>query len=192
MQIVAVIIAAALIFGICYAVDTLFKKIFRNKAQHMSGMAVRVSKRYGLFGVVFTALGLLAVVNGTEGDRVLLWGGAFVLLLGAGLAVHYLTCGIFYDGETFLVSTFARKSTEYRFEQIVSQKLYVVTGGNIIIELQMDNGRTVSLQSNMEGVYTFLDTAFAGWCLQKGIDPTGCHFHDPSKSWWFPHEEEDA
>ena len=42
----------------------------------------------------------------------------------------------------------------------------------------------------MDGIYLFLDTAFAGWCLQKGIDPTDCAFHDPSKSWWFPHEEE--
>ena len=54
----------------------------------------------------------------------------------------------------------------------------------------MTDGSSVSLQSSMDGVYLFLDTAFAGWCLQNGIDPQSCDFHDPSKSWWFPHEEE--
>ena len=57
-------------------------------------------------------------------------------------------------------------------------------------ELYLKDGSTVSLQSTMDGVYPFLDTAFAGWCLQTGRDPESCDFHDPSKSLWFPPVEE--
>ena len=66
----------------------------------------------------------------------------------------------------------------------------LITGGNIVVELTMDTGNTVSLQSTMDGVYPFLDAAFSAWCRQKGIREADCPFHDPSKSWWFPHEEE--
>ena len=117
-------------------------------------------------------------------------GGAFVLLMGIGLSMYYLTHGIFYDGESFLVSTFGRKDRSYRYDQIREQTLYLIQGGNVIIELHMEDGTAVSLQSAMDGIYLFLDTAFAGWCLQNGIDPQTCEFHDPSRSWWFPHEEE--
>ena len=54
----------------------------------------------------------------------------------------------------------------------------------------MSDGSAVSLQSSMEGIYTFLDTAFAAWCMQKGVDPQSCTFHDPSQSLWFPTVED--
>ena len=57
-------------------------------------------------------------------------------------------------------------------------------------KVYLKDGSTVSLQSTMDGVYPFLDTAFAGWCLQTGRDPESCDFHDPSKSLWFPPVEE--
>ena len=120
----------------------------------------------------------------------LFWGGIIVLLLGLSLAVYYLGFGIFYGADSFLVSTLFKKSTSYPYSAIVGQKLYLITGGNIVVELQLENGKTVSLQSTMEGVYPFLDTAFAHWCQQKGLDPESCDFHDPQKSWWFPHEED--
>ena len=85
---------------------------------------------------------------------------------------------------------FRKEDRVYQYQDILEQKLYLVQGGNIIIELYIKDGTTVSLQSSMDGVYLFLDTAFAGWCMQKGLDPQGCAFHDPSKSWWFPHSEE--
>ena len=78
----------------------------------------------------------------------------------------------------------------YFYKDIVGQKLYLVQGGNIIVELHMKDGTVVSLQSSMDGIITFLDTAFAAWCLQKGIDPQSCSFHDPSQSLWFPTVED--
>ena len=130
----------------------------------------------------------LRVAKQSDGP-VLLWGGIIVLLMGICLAVYYLSFGVFYDGETFLLSRFGKKDITYRFDQIKGQKLYLVQGGNIIIELHMTDGGAVSLQSTMDGVYPFLDTAFSGWCRQKGLAEDQCDFHDPSKSWWFPHEE---
>lgn len=185
-----ILLIAAAVFGLCFAVDKAFSKLFRSKAQHRSGMAVRANKRYGLFGVILSVLGIMAVCVGMTDGPVLLWGGIVVLLMGAALAVYYLSFGVFYDGETFLLSRFGKEEVTYRFSDIKGQKLYMVQGGNVIIELHMADGGTVSLQSTMDGVYPFLDTAFAAWCLQTGRDPQSCDFHDPSQSLWFPTVED--
>jgi hypothetical protein len=190
MEFIAILIVAALIFGVCYLVDKGFAKLFRSKAQHLSGMAVRANKRYGVFGVILTVLGILAVCAGITDGMVLLVGGIIVLLMGIGLAVYYLGFGVFYDGESFLLSCPGKKSRTYRYKDIREQKLYLIQGGNIVIELHMADGSAVTVQSNMDGVYPFLDTAFAGWCLQTGRDPQSCDFHDPSQSLWFPTVED--
>ena len=190
MQLFLILLIVAAIFGICHLVDKGFSKLFRSKAQHKSGLAVRANKRYGVFGTVLICIGILAVCIGITDGPVLLAGGIFVLLMGAGLAAYYLTFGIFYDGESFLYARFGKKDITYYYKDIVGQKLYLVQGGNIIIELHMTDGSAVSLQSPMDGVYPFLDTAFAAWCMQTGRDPQSCDFHDPSQSLWFPTVEE--
>lgn len=190
MEFLAILIVAAVIFGLCFLVDKAFAKLFRSKAQHRSGMAVRANKRYGIFGVILSILGIMAICVGTTDGPVLLWGGVIVLLMGIGLAAHFLSFGIFYDGETFLQCRFGKKDVEHAFRDIAGQKLYIIQGGTILVELHLTDGTTLSLQSNMDGIYPFLDTAFAAWCLQKGIDPQSCTFHDPSQSLWFPTVEE--
>lgn len=185
-----ILLIASAVFGLCFAVDKAFAKLFRSKAQHRSGRAVRANKRYGLFGIILSVLGIMAICVGISDGSVLLWGGVIVLLMGVCLAVYYLSFGVFYDGETFLLSRFGKKEVTYRFSEIKGQKLYLVQGGNVIIELHMADGGTVSLQSTMDGVYPFLDTAFAAWCMQTGRDPQSCDFHDPSQSLWFPTVEE--
>ena len=189
-QLIPIILIAAVIFGICYLVDKTFAKLFRSKAQHRSGMAVRANKRYGIFGVILTVLGILAVIVGITDGPVLLWGGVIVLLMGIALAVYYLSFGIFYDGESLLLQRFGKKAVTYYYKDIVGQKLYLIQGGNVVVELHMADGSAVSVQSAFEGVYPFLDVAFAGWCLQTGRDPQTCDFHDPSQSLWFPTVEE--
>ena len=177
-------------FGICYLVDKGFARAFRSKAQHRSGLAVRANKRYGIFGVILSALGVMSLCAGITDGAVLLVGGFIVLLMGLCLAVYYLSFGIFYDGESFLQSRFGKKDVTYYYRDIRGQKLYLIQGGNIVVELHMADGNVVSLQSAMDGVYPFLDTAFAGWCLQTGRDPQSCDFHDPSQSLWFPTVED--
>ena len=189
-QFLPIALIAAVIFGLCYLVDKTFSKLFRSKAQHRSGMAVRANKRYGIFGVVLTVLGIMAIFVGITDGPVLLWGGVIVLLMGIALAVYYLSFGIFYDGESLLLQRFGKKDETHYYRDIVGQKLYLIQGGNIVVELHMADGSAVSVQSSFEGVYPFLDTAFAGWCLQTGRDPQSCDFHDPSQSLWFPTVEE--
>lgn len=188
MNLIVTLLVAGAVFALCYFVDKGFAKLFRSRAQHLSGLAVRANKRYGVFGVVLSALGIAGICMGS--DRVLLYSGLFVAALGVACAVHYLSFGIFYDGETFLISKFARASKEYAYRDIQGQKLYLIQGGNVVIEAHMADGAVVSLQSSMDGVYPFLDTAFAGWCLATGRDPQSCDFHDPSQSLWFPTVEE--
>ena len=190
IRLLPIALVAAVIFGICYLVDKTFSKLFRSKAQHRSGMAVRANKRYGVFGVVLTVIGIMAVCVGITDGPVLIWGGIIVLLMGIALAVYYLSFGIFYDGESLLLQRFGKKDLTYYYKDILGQKLYLIQGGNIVVELHMADGSAVSVQSAFDGVYPFLDTAFAGWCLQTGRNPADCDFHDPSQSLWFPTVEE--
>ena len=61
---------------------------------------------------------------------------------------------------------------------------------SVVVELHMQDGRSVSLQSTMEGAYPFLDVAFAGWCRQTGRTAEDCAFYDPGQHCWFPGMEE--
>lgn len=180
------LIVAAVVFGLCFAVDKFFTKTFRGKAQHKSGLSVRLNKKYGAFGLILMALGVAAIMA-DSGDYgwLICAGGILILLLGLGLVVYYMTFGVFYDEESFVLTTFGKRSTTYRYSQIQGQLLYNAYG-NILIELHMDDGRTVGLQAGMSGVYPFLDKAFYGWCDQRGINPESCEFHDASNSLWFP------
>lgn len=184
---IVVALVVVSVFVACYMVDKLFSRVFRNKAQHRSGMAVRVSKMYGVMGIGLCVIGVLAFFTGVN-SMLLFIGGIMVFLMGAAMAAYYLTKGIFYNGESFLVSSFGRERV-YHYRDIQYQRLYRVQGGSVIVELYLQNGETVSVQSTMDGVYPFLDTAFAGWCAQTGRDPESCDFHAPSKHWWFPHAE---
>ena len=190
MQIFAVLIVAALVFGVCYLFDKGFDRAFRNKAQHKSGLAVRLSKRYAAFGAILIALGMASLFVGLNGTTVLLVCGVLVLLMGAALVVYYATFGIFYDADSFILTTFGKKSCTYRFADIQGQRLYIVQGGSVLVELHMVDGRAVSLQTTMEGTYPFLDVAFAGWCSQLGKTKEECSFYDPAQHCWFPSMEE--
>ena len=189
-QFLPIALVAAVIFCLCYLVDKTFSKLFRSKAQHRTGKAVRASKRYGIFGVVLTVLGIMAVCVGITDGPVLIWGGLFVLLMGIALAVYYLSFGIFYDEDTLLLQRFGKKDLSYAYKEIVGQKLYLIQGGNIVVELHMADGSSVSVQSVFDGAYPFLDAAFSHWCRQTGRNPEDCDFHDPSQSLWFPTVEE--
>ena len=167
----------------------LFRSLFRSKAQHRSGMAVRANKRYGVFGVILSILGILAICVGVTDGPVLIWGGIIVLLMGVSLAGYYLSFGIFYDEDAFVYTSFGTKETTYHYSDILTQKLYVITGGSLVVELHMQDGKAVSIQTTMNGAYPFLDAAFAAWCRQKGIAPESCTFHDPENHLWFPQEE---
>ena len=186
MKIAAIIIIAAVTFGVCFLVDKGFTKLFRNREQHKSGLAVKLNKRYATIGLILAFLGTAAIFTGLKAGKALLIGGIVVVLMGIGLIVYYLTFGVYYDDNSFILASFGKKSETYSFRDIKEQRLYTVTGGSSVIELHLTDGRALSLHSTMEGTYPFLDHAFYAWCRQTGRNPEECDFHDPSKSCWFP------
>ena len=129
---------------------------------------------------------LFPIVGKLKEGKALLIGGIVVVLMGIGLIVYYLTFGVYYDDNSFILASFGKKSETYSFRDIKEQRLYTVTGGSSVIELHLTDGRALSLHSTMEGTYPFLDHAFYAWCRQTGRKPEECDFHDPSKSCWFP------
>ena len=175
----------ALVFGACYAIDKGFSHFFRNQAQHHSGMAVRLNKKYGAFGVLLIVLGVAALMASLKGDKVLLIGGIVVVLLGIWLVIYYMTCAIFYDEDAFIFNSLSKKKKTYAYRQIRAQQLYNASG-NIVVELHMEDGSVVAVQSAMSGAYDFLNYAFAAWCRQKGVTQEDCPFYDPANSCWFP------
>ena len=187
MEYLAVIIVAAVVFGVCFLIDKAFIKLFRSQAQHFSGMSVRLSKRYGSIGLILAVLGIAAVFLGFNGEDglVLSVGGGVLIAVGIGLVVYYMTFGVFYDANSFILTRFGKPSITYMYKDIQSQQLYN-NQGHTLIEIYLKDGNTLQLQSTMTGVYSFMDHAFCAWCRQTGRKEEDCKFHDPDNSCWFP------
>lgn len=185
MKFAAMILVAAATFGICYAFDKGFVAFFRNKVQHRSGKAVRVSKHYAAAGIILSVLGIATMLGGF--GTLFFVCSVIVLLLGIALIVYYMTFGVFYDEDGFVLLRFGKSQKTYRYQDILTQQIFNASG-NIIIELSLRDGEALSLSALMENVYPFLDTAFSGWCRQNGKDPEDCPFHQPENSCWFPQE----
>lgn len=185
----SVIIAAA-VFGLCFLADKGFTKLFRSRAQHKSGLSVRLSKRYASFGIALSVFGLAAVVMGINHPSgwFLPAAGGLLIFVGAGLVVYYMTFGVFYDADGFVLTSFGKRSVTYTYKDIKCQQLYN-NQGYTLVELQLSDGNVLHLQSNMEGAYPFLDYAFARWCAQMGRSRESCEFYDPAGSCWFPPAE---
>lgn len=189
MQYISMLLVVAATFGLCFLCDKGFRAAFRSSPQHQSGQAVRVNRRYAVAGIVLAALGAAALVNGIGSSKILLFGGILLIPTGAALIIYYVSFGVFYDSDGFLYSVFGKKSAAYSYSDIKGQQLYNA-GGNILIELHMADGKTVSLQASMPGVYPFLDTAFDRWCSQTGRNPEDCAFHAPENTCYFPPVED--
>lgn len=188
-MIVVLVIAGTLL--LCWLVDKGFERIFRSKPQHVSGKSVRLNKYYGVGGLLLTVLGISSLFAGIRGNTsLLIFGGILLIVVGIALIVYYMTFGVFYDNDSFVLTTFGKRSATYRYGDIQGQQLYKNQGGSILIELYLRGGRSVQLQSNMKDVYDFMDTAFDGWCHQRGVEKEACAFYDPDNSCWFPSMED--
>ena len=185
MQYIAVILIGAAAFGVFWLIDKGFTKLFRSQAQHMSGLAIRLNKRYCSFGLILSVLGIASMLASTKEGWIMLAAGGIILLVGVGLIVYYMTFGVFYDDQGFVYTTFGRKSTTYMYKDIKGQMLYN-SSDNTIIELHMSDGKTVHLSASLENTYGFMDKAFACWLQQTGRKQEDCDFYDPDNSCWFP------
>lgn len=187
----AYLLIAAAMFGVIYLIDKGLTRLLRSREQHRSGTAVRLKKGYGVAALVLMLLGVLALMQyAAEKSGLFLLCGLVILPTGALLGIYYLTHGVFYDDETFLYTTFGTKSVTYRYRDIRGQKLYVIQGGGYVVELYMQDGKTVSIQTGMEGALTFLDKAAHARMRQLGLNSHECAWFDETKSCWFPPVEE--
>lgn len=177
-----ILLVAVVTFLLCFLLDKGFTKLFRSAPQHRSGQSVRLNQYLGIAGLLLAVLGVAAMLTG---GKLLLLGGGILVLVGIFLMVYYMSFGVFYDADSFLVMSFGRKRRTYRYDQIQSQQLYI-NGNSILLELYLTDGTSMQLQSTMPGWGNFMDAAFAGWCRQKGRMPEECSFHDPDNSCWFP------
>ena len=189
MDLLPVLILAALTFGICFLADKGFTKAFRSDPRQAGGRAVRMNRHVGGIGIAVVVLGVLGIVAGVSGSWMLLAAGCVVLLTGITLVTIYLSFGVYYDDHGFLVHRFGKKPASHRYEEICAQQLFN-TSGRIVVELRLLDGSAVQLQQGMTGRDEFLDKAFAGWLAQKGLKAEDCDFHDPSNSCWFPPVED--
>ena len=190
MPIIATLIIGGLCFGAFWLIDQGFTKLFRNQAQHKSGQAVRLNKRYCTFGLILFLLGVACLFAVKDSGKIMLFAGILIMLVAVGMIVYYMTFGVFYDEDGFVLTTFGKRSTTYAYKDICGQMLY--SGGNVIVELHMSDKRTMHLPVTMDGVYTFLDTAFAGWLAQTGKRKEECEFYDPDNSCWFPNLQKEG
>ena len=183
MEYALILLAAVVTFGLCWLLDKGFTKKFRSAPQQKTGLSVRLNKHYGGAGVVLMVLGVAALF--TDFGWIMIAGGCLLILTGFGFVIWYMTFGVYYDAESFLVCSFGKQGRTYCFRDITSQQLFN-SSGNVVIELYMNDGTALQLHTGMEQVYPFLDHAFAAWCRQKGLRQEDCKFHDPANSCWFP------
>ena len=184
----AVLIVAGAIFGICFLIDRLFTRLFRNAEQYHSGLSVRLNKRYGSIGLLLCVLGVAGLFTGLSESWILVAGGAFLAVIGTALIIYYISFGIYYDPKGFIHGAFWKKNKLYRFSQIQCQQLFT-NGSAIIVELHMDDGRAIQLQPAMIGASDFLDYAYERWKAEKRLSDADCAFHDTDNSCWFPPAE---
>lgn len=190
MEWLPVLIVVLATLGVCFFADKGFTKLFRSSSQHKSGMAVKAGKRYATIGLVVTALGVAALVSVESQGWLMLVAGVVMLLMGIGFGVYFLSFGIYYDDESFIYSSFGKKSKTYVFKDITSQQLYA-SGASLVIELHLYDGSSIQLQSTMDGVRPFMNKAFDGWRNQHGKTLEECDFYDPERNCWFPNAQEE-
>ena len=190
MKYLPVAIVAILTFGICYLADAGFKKLFRSKSQHKSGLSVKAGKSNAIFGILLMVVGLGALCSSSF-NGILRWiAGPLMVLVGLFLIGFYVSFGIYYDDESFLYSRLGRRSKTYKYRDIKSQQLFV-SGSNMIIELHLSDGLAIQLQSSMAGFDSFMNKAFEGWISQLGKCKADCAHYDPQKYSWFPNAQEE-
>ena len=189
MEYVALLLVAALVFGLCFLLDKGFTKIFRSRQQHKSGLSVRLNKRYASIGLLVGIIGVSCLLFGVGQGLFMPIAGVILVLTGIALVTYYMTFGVFYDDSGFVLTTFLKRSKTYRYADIQAQQLYM-SYTNVVVELYMSDGRAVQLNSAMTNGYAFLDYAFDRWLAQTGKTLADCPFHNKEKSCWFPPVED--
>ena len=124
MKYVFLAVICAVVFLVCFLIDTLFKRIFPKTDLEKSRQVVRLPRRSAIFGVLLLFFPLLVVLffMPEGGDTLIAIGCAVSAILGVILLVSYFSFAIWYDDETFLYKDFRHKKTLYHYSQIKGQR----------------------------------------------------------------------
>ena len=170
----------ALVFGICYLVDVIAKRLKRQDDRK----AVRLPRRTAIFGVLLTFFGVTAELTLFEELSWYLHAGlGVVFLLGVFLLLLHGCFSIRYDETGFTYRALGQKKAEYLYADILGQRSYLTRGG-VNTLLLLTTGQ-VQLYSAMQGADDFLRFAFYRWCEQKQIDPDTVE-NNPQYLTYFP------
>lgn len=180
MQYVIIALFMALVFGLCFGVDRLCRKLFPRDERKV----VRLPRRSAVFGILLSFFGFAAMLFFW---RQLEWyfrvGAALVLLLGIFLLVQYFSFSIRYDAEGFVYRGFFKKPVASTYGEISGQRSLLTRSG-VNSTLYTKHGE-VPIFSALQGVQDFLKTAFSVWCEKNGIEPDTVE-NNPAYFTYFP------
>ena len=183
MQYVAYLLLIAVIFGLVALVDFLLKIIFPRRTEK----AVRLPRYSFILGLIMTLLAVIVLLfTPIQEETLLLVGGIVAILMGGLLLFNFFRTALFYSEENFEFRSLTGSIGPFRYEDITGQRSFLSRGGIQVILYA--NGKEIQLYQAMQGLDSFLNTAFFAWCKAKGIDPDTVDY-DPRTLRYFPEPE---
>lgn len=180
MKYVIVLLFMAAVFGLCFLVDRLCRRLFPADPRK----AVRLPRRSVIFGVLLTFLGFTAwLVYWPQFAWYLRVSSILVLVMGVFLLVQYFSFSIRYDEEGFEYRTLGKKAMTCHYDEILGQESLLTRSG-VHSTLYTKQGE-LPIYTALVGLPEFLKTAFSHWCEAKGIDPDTVE-NNPQYLTYFP------
>lgn len=181
MKYLILLLLLAAVFGLCFLTD---KGIAALKQRLSRRRAVRLPLRYPVLSVLLLLCTPFTAWYGISHHEIMFLIGTALILGVALYAIYtYRTTRIDYDDDTFTFRAGHRRET-FRYRDILGQRVSI-SRHSVCLLLCLTESNVV-LYNNMLGFARFLETAFAGWCRQKELDPQAQSWHDPADCRWFP------
>ena len=168
---VFVLIVCAVVFLVCFLIDSLLKLLFPKSRLEKSKQVVRPPRRSAVIGVILTFAGAAMLVKllPEKGDLLFILGSIVAVIFGVILLCTYFSFVIYYDDEGFLYKAWGHGKQEFRYSQIRGQRSLLTRGG----------------VNTIQNLNAFLSKAFFKWCAAKGIDPDSVE-NNPRMATYFP------
>ena len=182
---VFVLIVCAVVFLVCFLIDSLLKLLFPKSRLEKSKQVVRPPRRSAVIGVILTFAGAAMLVKllPEKGDLLFILGSIVAVIFGVILLCTYFSFVIYYEDEGFLYKAWGHGKQEFRYSQIRGQRSLLTRGGvNTILFVGKEE---INLYSAMQNLNEFLSKAFFKWCAAKGIDPDSVE-NNPRMATYFP------
>ena len=157
---VFVLIVCAVVFLVCFLIDSLLKLLFPKSRLEKSKQVVRPPRRSAVIGVILTFAGAAMLVKllPEKGDLLFILGSIVAVIFGVILLCTYFSFVIYYDDEGFLYKAWGHGKQEFRYSQIRGQRSLLTRGGvNTILFVGKEE---INLYSAMQNLNAFLSKAF--------------------------------